>query len=423
VWLALAGRGWGKTRVGAEWVRSRERRGARRIHLVGRSAADARDVMVEGESGLLACYPPDERPRYEPSKRRITFRRRRTRGGSLAPECIALVFSAEEPDQLRGPQCDTAWADELAMWPIEEAWSNLRLGLRSAASGLQPRAMVSTTPKPTRLIRALLADDGTHVTRGTTYENVANMAPAFIAEMRRLYEGTRLGRQELYADVLDDAPGALWRRATMIDPFRVRHIPSDLVTVVIGVDPAATTGERANETGIIVFGVDSRGHGYVLHDASGRYSPGEWGTIVRSLYTTWQANYVVAEVNQGGDMVEATLRATREDAGEQERITARTIMLRTVHAARGKRTRAEPVAALYEQGKVHHYNSLPVLEDQLCTWEPDLVIDDGPQKKIRRHDSPDRLDALVWAVTITMLTPRARRHEVLDYDDGDYQIG
>src|SRR6185437_12677383 len=311
VWLLLAGRGFGKTRTGAEWVRAQiEENGARRIALVAPTAADVRDVMIEGESGLLAVAAPGMRPDYEPSKRRLTW----------PNGAVATCFSAEEPNRLRGPQHDAAWCDELAAWRHEEAWDMLMLGLRL---GADPRCVVTTTPKPIRLIRQLLGDRGAVVTRGSTYDNAANLAPAFLAQIVRRYEGTRLGRQELDAEVLDDVPGALWTREA-IDRAKVAVAPA-LRRVVVAIDPAVSTGEDADETGIVVAALGQDGHGYVLDDLSGRYAPAGWARRAVAAYHAHHADRVVAEVNNGGDLVEATLRAV--DAG---------VAYRAVRASRGK---------------------------------------------------------------------------------------
>ena len=363
-WVALAGRGFGKTRLGAEWIRQRVAAGARRIALVGATAADVRDVMVEGTSGILAVSPSWERPRYEPSKRRLTWP-----GG-----CVGTTFSADEPNRLRGPQFDTAWCDELAAWRyLEEAWDMLAFGLRLG----DPRCLVTTTPRPVRVLRDLLADPTTVAVRGSTYENRANLAQAFIRKVEAKYEGTRLGRQELHAEVLEDTPGALWTLG-QIDKHRVARAPA-MQRVVVAIDPAVSTGEGSAETGIVAAGLGEDGHGYVLADRSGEYTPDGWGRESVALYRLQKADRIVAEANQGGDLVESNLRTVDTS-----------VPITLVHASRGKRTRAEPVSALYEQGKVHHVGSLAKLEDQMVTW-------DGSGA------SPDRMDALVWALTALML--------------------
>ena len=363
VWLILAGRGFGKTRTGAETTIDRVRRGvSKRVGLIAPTAADARDVMVEGESGILACSPPDFRPLYEPSKRRLTW----------PNGAVATLFSAEEPDRLRGPQHDFIWADEPAAWKYPETWDMAMFGLRL---GTNPQVVATTTPRPTRLIRDLVADPGTVVTRGTTYENARNLAPAFLTAIVKKYEGTRLGRQELNGEILDDNPGALWSR-NVIEALRVREHPP-LLRIVVGVDPAVTSDPKSDETGIVVAGVDAAGHYYVLADASLQGTPLTWATAVKRVYDQYRADRVVAEKNNGGELVEANLRTVD-----------RTLSYRGVWASRGKQTRAEPISSLYEQGKVHHVGTFPLLEDQMCDWAPDSG-----------DPSPDRMDALVWAMT------------------------
>ena len=371
VWLVLAGRGFGKTRTGAEMIRARvTARTAHRLALVAPTAGDARDVMVEGESGILAISPPWERPRYEPSKRRLTW----------PNGAVATLFSADEPERLRGPQHDAAWCDELASWRHPEAWDMLMFGLRL---GADPRVVVTTTPRTTSLIRGLIDDPTVIVTRGTTYENRANLASAFFGQIIQKYQGTRLGRQELEAELLADVPGALWNRG-MLEGSRVRAAPP-LIRVVVAIDPAASSTERADETGIIVAGKDAGGRGWVLADASGRYQPTEWAKTAVSVYRAHRADRIVAEVNNGGDMVEATLRVIEPNAP-----------FSAVRASRGKVTRAEPIAALYEQGRVHHLGVFPELEDQMCAFTADAH---GNRATRSASHSPDRVDALVWALT------------------------
>lgn len=366
-WVILAGRGWGKSRTGAEWVRAQVKAArAGRIALVARTAADVRDVIVEGESGILAISPKGERPTWEPSRRRLTW----PNGAQ------ATTYSADEPDQLRGPQHDLCWADELAAWRYPDAWDQVRFGLRL---GDHPRVVVTTTPRPTQTIRDLIASTDTVVTRGRTRDNAVNLAPGVVAELERRYAGSRLGRQELDGEVLDDSAGALWRWQ-WIDTARVAKAP-DLRRVVVAVDPAITAHDESDETGIVVAGVGYDGRGYVLADESGRYRPEEWARKVASAYTAHRADAVIAEGNQGGDMVSSVLRSAG-GAGMPVRI---------VHAKRGKATRAEPVAVLYEQGRVSHVGALSRLEDQLTTWDPASA-----------RESPDRLDALVYAVTELM---------------------
>jgi phage terminase large subunit-like protein len=380
VWLLLAGRGFGKTRAGAEFVRHEIAEGrARRVALIGPTALDVRNVMVEGSSGLLNIGPRRKRPVYEPSKHRLTWRN----------GAVAETFSADEPDRLRGPQHDLAWCDELAAWRYPAAWDMLLLGLRL---GRDPRVVVTTTPRPIRLVRALLADPKVAVTRGRTIENRANLAPAFLEQIVRRYEGTRLGRQELDAELLDDVPGALWTHA-LIDAVRLAAAPADLVRIVVAIDPAVSSGEAADETGIVIAGRDAEGHGYVLADASGRLAPLEWAQAAAAAYRAQHADRIVAEVNNGGDLVEATLR-----------VVDPAIAFRAVRASRGKAARAEPVAALYEQGRIHHVGAFPALEDQMCAFAPGAH---GDFDRARQGWSPDRVDALVWALTDLFIDPPA----------------
>lgn len=380
VWLILAGRGFGKTRTGAEWVKAQVASGqAGRVALVGETAADVRDVMVEGESGLLAISSPRFRPKYEPSKRRLTW----------PNGAMATTYSADDPEQLRGPQHDAAWTDELAKWRYaQEAWDNLMLGLRL---GERPQVVATTTPRPIKLIKALLADESVAVTRGATYDNLVNLAPTFRRKVVARYEGTRLGRQELYAELMEDVPGALWSQE-MIEAARVTAAPT-LTRVVVAIDPAVTSGENADETGIVVMGVDKDGQGYVLADLTCRASPEAWARRAIGAYDRYEADVIVAETNNGGELVRSVLTAAARTA--ERPMPA----YKAVHASRGKRTRAEPVSLLYEGGKVHHVGMFPALEDQMRTFVPDQ--DDG---------SPDRVDALVWAATELMVytTERSR---------------
>jgi len=368
IWLLLAGRGFGKTRSGAEFVREQVAVGAaKRVALVAPTAADARDVMVEGESGILAISPTSERPLYEPSKRRLTW----------PNGAVATLFSADEPERLRGPQFDLAWCDELAAWRYPAAWDMLRMGVRL---GIDPRIVVTTTPKPVRLIRALLKTADCVVTRGSTRDNAKNLAPAFLGAILAQYEGTRLGRQELDAELLEDVPGALWTRDA-IERARVERVPA-LRRVVVAIDPAVSSRDDADETGIVAAGLGEDGHGYVLDDRSGRMRPHEWAARAIAAFHAHKADRIVAEINNGGEMVEATLRMI--DAS---------VPYRPVHASRGKIMRAEPVAALYEQGRVHHLGAFPALEDQMCVFAG--AVSGGA--------SPDRLDALVWALSELMV--------------------
>ncbi len=350
----------------------------KRIALVARTAADARDVMVMGESGLMAKAHPKRRPHYEPSKRKLTW----------PNGAIGITYSAEEPNALRGPQHDAAWADELASWQYDrDAWDQLQFGLRL---GTNPKALITTTPRPTDLIKELVKSAECIVTRGTTFDNRANLAPSFIQRMKEKFEGTRLGRQELYAEVLEDNPGALWNRARL-DELRVRSAP-EFKRIVVAVDPAVTSNVNSAETGIIVVGLGTDGHGYVIADYSLVDTPAQWGEAIVRAYHKHKADRVVAEVNQGGDLVEATVRTVDEN-----------VSFKSVRATRGKVMRAEPVAALYEQGRVHHVGMLAKLEDQMCDWDPAGGADPADMRPKRNVDSPDRVDALVWGITEIML--------------------
>ena len=367
VWLILAGRGWGKTRTGAEWVRSLVAAGCGRVALVGATAADVRETMIEGESGILSISPNNDRPIYEPSKRRLTW----------PNGAIATSYSADEPERLRGPQHDAAWCDELATWRYPDAWHQLRFGLRL---GKNPRVLATTTPRPVKLIRDLVKREGqdVFVTRGITTENSQNLPAVYIEEMMARYGGTRLGRQELLAEVLEDVPGALWQR-DWIERDRVDRAP-EFRRVVVAIDPAASSGEDADETGIVVVGMGTDGRGYVIDDVSGRYTPHEWARHAISAYRQHKADRIIAEKHNGGEMVENTIRMIDPN-----------VSYKAVHASRGKVTRAEPVAALYEQRRVSHVGSFPQLEDQLCNFSSDIDRN--------RSGSPDRLDAMVWALT------------------------
>lgn len=385
VWLYLAGRGSGKTRTGAEtvqeWVMA-SGTSPIRIALVGQTAADVRDVMVQGDSGILQHAPPWCRPTYEPSRRRMIWP-----NGSFA-----LMFSGDSPDQLRGPQFHKAWVDELAKFQYaQETWDNLEFGLRLGAN---PQAIVTTTPRPIPIIKTLLEDDiatggQTFVTRGSSYENLSNLAGAYVARVIRKYEGTRLGRQELHAEVLTDMPGALWN-SDMIEQARVTRIP-EMVRVVVAIDPAVTAHEESDETGIVVCGKDAIGNGYVLRDVSGRYSPDKWAEKAIEMYNEYGASRVVAEVNNGGDLVETILRSKDRNVAYKE-----------VRASHGKIRRAEPVAALYERHLIKHHGSFPVLEDQMTTYAPDQIETQAERRKTHSL-SPDRMDAMVWGMTELLL--------------------
>src|ERR1035441_9630018 len=294
-WLILAGRGFGKSRSGAEWVRGKVESGqCKRLALVARTAADVRDVVVEGESGILAISPPWNRPEYEPSKRRLTW----------PNGAIATTFSADEPESLRGPQHDGLWADEVGSWKYPETWDMAMFGLRL---GNDPRACVTTTPKPTKLLRDLIADPNTIVTRGSTYDNRANLAPAFFTSIIRKYEGTRLGRQELLAEMLEDTPGALWTSA-LLDKYRVKVAP-ELKRIVVALDPSIENTADSDEAGIVVAGLGVDDHGYLLSDVSVKGTPDTWGRRAIDAYKLWRADKLIGEKNQGGLMVSKTIHA------------------------------------------------------------------------------------------------------------------
>ncbi|WP_108683223.1 DNA-packaging protein [Methyloceanibacter sp. wino2] len=366
-WLMLGGRGAGKTRAGAEWVRAQARRASdARIALVGETLSDARAVMVEGVSGLLAVHPPGARPVFEPSKRQV-----RWESGA-----VAQLFSAEDPESLRGPQFSAAWCDELAKWRRpQETWDMLQFGLRL---GEAPRQLVTTTPRPIPLIKALLVDARAIVTRVATAANAANLAPSFLETIVGRYRGTRLGRQELEAELLEDRPDALWPRE-IIERHRV-GTPPPLSRVVVAVDPPASSGPRADACGIVVAGLGEDGRAYVLADATVQgVRPLDWARAVIAAFRRFEADRIVAEVNQGGELVETVLRQVDP-----------AVPVRSVRAMRGKVLRAEPVAALYERACVSHVGALPALEDEMC----DFGLDG-----LSGGESPDRVDALVWALT------------------------
>jgi phage terminase large subunit-like protein len=375
-WLVLGGRGAGKTRAGAEWVKALALglfepviRRCSRIAIVAPTYDEARLVMIEGESGVLSVHHEGERPMYQPSKRTLTWK-----NGS-----IAQVFSAEEPDSLRGPQFDAAWCDELAKWKrAEEAWMNVQMALRL---GDVPQAVITTTPRATKLIRELMNDAATVVTRSRTLDNAAHLAPSFLTDVMTRYGGTALGRQELEGELVLDDADALWKRETL-ELHRRKQAP-DLKRIVVAVDPPVTSTAKSNACGIVCVGLGVDGRAYVLEDASvKRMRPLQWAERVVRVFKHWKADRIVAEVNQGGEMVRELLMQV--DAS---------VPLKSVHASRGKRARAEPVAALYEQGRVSHVGGFAALEDEMCS-----AIGEG--------SSPDRMDALVWAVTELMLRKR-----------------
>ncbi len=383
IWLFLAGRGSGKTRSGAEWVRECVDAGAaRRVALVARTAADARDVLVEGDSGLLGCYPSGERPLYEPSKRRLTWRN----------GAIATTYSADEPDALRGPQHDLAWADELAAWEragsggTDDPWNNLLMGLRL---GKDPRCIVTTTPRPTPLIRSLLDDPTCVVRRASTYDNRQNLAPSFFAKVIKRFEGTRLGLQELYAEVLAEGT-ALWTKA-LLDATRVPSLPPCILHAV-GVDPSAGSGAGNDEQGIAAASLDASGHLYVREDATVKLSPAGWGhaAVMAAVRTTPWAP-VDVEPTCGGAMAKHPIETAAAAAGIHG------LRVEEVTAKRGKHVRAEPISAIWEQGRAHIVGTLEHLEAELCGFMADGYS--GSR-------SPNRADAAIWAATGLLLAKR-----------------
>ena len=383
-WVILGGRGAGKTRAGAEWVRSQvegarplDKGRARRLALVAETLDQARDVMIFGDSGIMACSPPDRRPIWESTRRRLVWPNGAT----------AQIFSAHDPESLRGPQFDGAWCDELAKWRnAQSAWDMLQFSLRL---GDDPRQCVTTTPRNVPVLKTLLAAPSTVSTHAPTSANRANLADSFLAEVTARYAGTRLGRQELDGVLVDGIDGALWRDADFATT-QVDTAP-ELDRIVVAVDPPVTGHKKSDSCGIVVAGVSLRGdpqdwRAYVLADYTIQgQSPTTWANIAVQAYNDWRADRIVAEVNQGGDLVEAVLRQIDP-----------TVSYRAVRASRGKSARAEPVAALYEQGRVFHLRGLAELEDQMCQMTPQGYFGAG---------SPDRVDALVWALSDLMLTP------------------
>ena len=375
-WVLKAGRGFGKTRTGAEWVRAQIESGqCKRIALVNDTAADVRDVMITGPAGLVSVCPPWNKPVYVANLRSVTW----PNGG------IAIAYSAEAPELLRGPEHDGAWADEPSKWKNLKkadteggtAWDNLMMGLRIG----DPQCVVTMTPRNIAWVRELLLRSGVVVTGGTSYENRDNLSPRWFKNVVSKYENTRLGRQELNAELLEDVEGALWT-THLIEAARVPVFPLDrLRRVVVAIDPAVSKTATSDETGIVVAAVGDDGEAYVLADGSDKYSPDGWARKAIQLYQQWQADRIIAEANNGGDMVSFTVQTVASQMKVHAPVTL-------VHASRGKQTRAEPIAALYEQGRVHHVGMFVDLEGQMCGWDPRVDT-----------DSPDRMDALVWAMS------------------------
>jgi predicted phage terminase large subunit-like protein len=366
--LILSGRGWGKTRTGAEWIVWKALSQKKtRWAVVARTAADIRDTCFEGESGLISVIKRygiyDDRA-YNRSNFSYTF----PNGSRIKG------FSAEEPDRLRGPQHHGAWCDELAAWEKPDTWDQLQFGMRL---GEHPQTVITTTPRPTKLIKELLAKESTFITRGSTFENSENLSQSALLEMQNRYANTRLGRQELFGEVLDDNPGALWNRA-QIESTRIRpeECPA-FIRVVVGIDPAVTSGEDSDMTGIVTAGLSQNGHYYILSDKTIKASPDAWARVAINEFELHKADRIIAETNNGGDLVVHLLQQVNAN-----------IPVKKVTATRGKAVRAEPIASLYEQGKVHHVGYFADLEQQMTEWEP------GVSK-----ESPDRLDAMVWALT------------------------
>ena len=371
IWLILAGRGWGKTRTGAQDIAFYALTHPNSIcAVIAPTHGDLKKVCFGGNSGLRSIIPDEC---YEVSRGRKAYSEN-TAEIRLSNGSKILGFPAIEPDRLRGPQFHRAWCDELAAWRYPETFDQLMFGLRL---GDNPQCIITTTPKPTPLIRSLIDRDDVIVTSGSTFENEANLAPSALAMLKDKYEGTTLGRQELYAEVIDNMEGALWK-ASLLEETRLQKIDkNNLTQIIVAIDPAVTVGEDSDETGIMVVGKDINNVFYVLEDLSGRYSADKWGKIAINAFYNWNADRIVAEVNNGGDLVERLLRNIDDN-----------VSYRSVHATRGKMVRAEPIAALYEQKRVHHIGYFPEVESQMCTYTGD-----------RPKPSPDRLDALVWGLT------------------------
>lgn len=375
-WLLLGGRGAGKTRAGAEWVHGLVhgyppfcKKAVGVIALIGETLSDVREVMIEGVAGICSLSRHD-RPRYEASRKRLLWDN----------GAVAYAFSAEDPESLRGPQFGAAWGDEAGKWRYAEAtYDMLQFGLRL---GTKPRSLMTTTPKPTPLIKRLLADQSVIVSRASTHDNAVNLAPNFITALEQAYGGTRLGRQELDGELIEDVEGALWRRP-QLESIR-REPPQHLVRICVSVDPPASSHDKSDACGIIVAALDADGFGWVLEDATVQGAqPEEWAAVAIRCFEAHRADTIIAEINQGGDMVTSVLRAVDPK-----------VPVQTVRANRGKWLRAEPVAALYAQGRIRHVRGLAQLEDEMCAMTPN--------GKSGGH-SPDRVDALVWALIILML--------------------
>ena len=386
-WVIMGGRGAGKTRAGAEWVRSQVEGAmpldvgrSKRVALVGETIEQVREVMIFGDSGILACSPPDRRPVWEAGRKRLVW----------PNGAVATVHSAFDPEGLRGPQFDAAWVDELAKWrKAQETWDMLQFALRL---GDKPQVCVTTTPRNVGVLKDLLKSPSTVVTHAPTEANAANLAGSFLEEVRARYAGTRLGRQELDGVLLEDAEGALWTTSAL-EGIRCDDLP-DLDRIVVAVDPSTTGGAASDECGIVVAGFKSAERvqdwrAFVLADCTVQgASPAEWAHAAIRAMEQFGADKLVAEVNQGGQMVQEVLRQVDP-----------LVPYKGVHASRGKVARSEPVAALYEQGRVRHVRGLDLLEDQMCRMTAQGYDGKG---------SPDRVDALVWALHELMIEPAAK---------------
>ena len=369
-WMIMAGRGFGKTRAGSEWIREQVEGGAKRIALVAETQKDLEEVMIEGDSGILSVFPDGQKPSYRKKPVSLTFH----------TGAIALGYNGTQPDQLRGPQFDAAWLDELAKYRYaRETWDMLQFGMRL---GEHPRSLITTTPRPIELIKAIVAQEEGEavITRGSTFDNASNLAQNFLSKIKARYEGTRLGRQELNAEILGDLPGALWSQSSIDAHRRGVAPPRDrLKSVVVAVDPAVTNSEDSDYHGITVQGVTVENEGLVLQDESLQGGPSDWAKRAVSLYHSNQADYIVIEVNNGGDMVKHTIQTVDKKVNVKE-----------VRASKGKHVRAEPIAALYEQGKIAHVGQFPELEAQMSQMTNEGYQGEG---------SPDRVDAMVWGFT------------------------
>lgn len=377
----MAGRGWGKTRVGAEdmaWYGRTHPKAE--MAILGRTDAGVRRVCIEGPSGLLSVLDRSEVKEYNRSSGMGHIK--------LDNGSMFYIASAAAPDAILGLNLARAWCDELAAWTKPEAWTQALIPAMRDPKVERPQIVVTTTPRPVGIVKDLVKRASTFITRGSTWENADNLSPDALDEMKSRYEGTRLGRQELEGELLEDVPGALWTLDLIDTAPRVEELPGTLTRVVVAIDPAGGSQEHNDETGIVVAGVGEDGDYYVVADRSGHYSPEGWASAALSAYDEFSADRIVAEKNYGGDMVESTIRQVRRD-----------VPIHVVTASRGKRQRAEPVSALYEQKRVHHVGDLSLLEDQMCTFVPDTGRSAG-------NRSPDRMDALVWALTVLMVEPR-----------------